>query len=44
MSNSVEATTQLLYNQGLFDKFENKNEICKVYIIFNTRRGRQKER
>ena len=33
---SVKATIQIFHDVGPFDRFENKDEIFKDYIIFNT--------
>ena len=35
---SNKASIQVLYEGGLFEKFENKDEIFSEYIISNTRR------
>ena len=35
-SEAVKDTIQLLYNNGLFDSFENKDQIFQSYLTFKT--------
>ena len=43
IDNSVNATIQILYDRGLFDRLENKDEIVKDNITFKKRQRGQLE-